>query len=161
MVITWKAPYRSRFYLPTSSREEGAAWVILQPGRNTGDQLARKMGGSGEARQHFAARPGDLVRTLKDDPRMKRKVEMGLASFDGPPEFTGRLDPSDVDALEPGDMIKPWSPNDTNAQLEDALADRGVEVSAGMKKADLVAALESWEETNRDDEDEDEKGDES
>lgn len=153
MVITWKAPYRSRFYLPTANREEKAAWIVLQPGRNTGEQVAKAMGGSGEARQHFAARPADLVRLLKDDPRMKRKVSMGLASFDG--------DPSDVGALEPGKTIAPWSPSDTNAELEEALKARGVEVASGLKKADLVAALESWEETNQDKDDEDDEGDAS
>lgn len=161
MVITWKAPYRSRFYFPTATREEKAAWIILQPGRNTGEKLAKTMGGSGEARQHFASRPADLVRLLKDDPRMKRKVSMGLASFDGAPALVGRLDPSDVGAIEPGETIAPWSPSNTNAELEEALKARGVEVSPGLKKADLVAALESWEETNQDKDDEADEGDAS
>jgi hypothetical protein len=149
MVITWKAPYRSRFYLPTANREEKAAWVILQPGRNTGEQLAKTMGGSGDARQYFASRPADLVRLLKDDPRMKRKVSMGLASFDGAPVSASIEDPGG------------WSPSDTNAELEEALKARGVEVASGLKKADLVAALESWEETNQDKDDEDDEGDAS
>lgn len=133
MVLLWKAPYESRFYLP--ARDGGKSpWIILKPGRNTATMLAKSIGGDGEARDYFAKRPEALMSALKDDARMGRKVSLKLAEFVG-------ASPDDDKALA-------WSPSDTNAKLEDALKSRDVEFQSGAKKAELIALLEAHDETN-------------